>query len=195
VQHGLRLENPAIIKRRSPRFRCLGDHFRDCDLPLGKGIGQFFNILDKNLSDRCLQIVDSVLDKGVWHGSGTGFMSVVLIVDDSTMVREMISFHLKGSGFQVTEAVDGLHGMEQVQNNRPDIVITDIVMPRMNGYEFCRWIKSNPSTQTIPVIMCTTKGEEFDRYWGMKQGADAYITKPYLPNDMVNAINQLLGLP
>ena len=121
-------------------------------------------------------------------------MSMVLIVDDSAMVREMISGHLKGHGFQVREAVDGVHGMEQMQTSPPDLVITDIVMPRMNGYEFCRWIKGNAATQAIPVIMCSTKSEEFDRYWGMKQGADAYITKPYQPMDMVNAINKLLGI-
>jgi twitching motility two-component system response regulator PilH len=119
---------------------------------------------------------------------------MVLIVDDSAMVREMISDHLRGYGFQVMEAIDGVHGMEQMQAAPPDLVITDIVMPRMNGYEFCRWVKGNANTQRIPVIMCTTKGEEFDRYWGMKQGADAYITKPYQPIDMVNAINKLLGL-
>ncbi len=121
-------------------------------------------------------------------------MSMVLIVDDSAMVREMISDHLRSCGFQVMDAVDGVHGMEQVQSTPPDLIITDIVMPRMNGYEFCRWVKSNAATQKIPVIMCTTKGEEFDRYWGMKQGADAYITKPYQPMDMVNAIKRLLGL-
>jgi twitching motility two-component system response regulator PilH len=121
-------------------------------------------------------------------------MSMVLIVDDSAMVREMMSDHLRSNGFQVMEAVDGAHGVEQMQAAQPDVVITDIVMPRMNGYEFCRWVKSNAATQRIPVIMCTTKGEEFDRYWGMKQGADAYITKPYQPMEMVDAINKLLGI-
>jgi len=62
----------------------------------------------------------------------------------------------------------------------------------MNGYELCRWIKADPTTQGIPVLMCSSKSEEFDRYWGMKQGADAYMTKPFHPQDLVRAVKQLL---
>jgi twitching motility two-component system response regulator PilH len=72
------------------------------------------------------------------------------------------------------------------------LVITDVVMPRMNGYELCRWLKSDPRTHHIPVVMCSTKSEDFDRYWGMKQGADAYVTKPCPPREMMSAIHYLL---
>ena len=65
-------------------------------------------------------------------------------------------------------------------------------MPKMNGYEVCRRIKSNITTQNLPVVMCSAKGEEFDRYWGMKQGADAYIAKPFQPTELVGTIKQLL---
>ncbi|MDX2097359.1 MAG: response regulator [Leptolyngbyaceae cyanobacterium bins.59] len=119
-------------------------------------------------------------------------MSTVLVVDDSPMLREMVSDLLKKSGLTVNQASDGVDAMEKIQANPPDLVVMDIVMPRMNGYELCRWIKSNPKTQNIPVIMCTTKNEEFDRYWGMKQGGDAYITKPFHPEDMIRAVMQLL---
>lgn len=119
-------------------------------------------------------------------------MSTVLIVDDSPTVREMLSEQLKRSGLSVLEAVDGEEAMEKIRANSPDLVITDIVMPRKNGYELCRWIKNEPATKHIPVVMCTSKSEEFDVYWGMKQGADAYITKPYHPPDLLNAVKKLL---
>jgi twitching motility two-component system response regulator PilH len=119
-------------------------------------------------------------------------MSTVLIVDDSPTVREMLSEQLKRSGFNVAEAADGEEAIEKIKAILPDLVITDIVMPRKNGYELCRWIKNEPDTKNIPVVMCTSKGEEFDVYWGMKQGADAYITKPYHPPDLLAAIKRLL---
>lgn len=108
------------------------------------------------------------------------------------MVRQMVSEQLKMSGFVVVEAGDGEEAIEQIQANTPDLVVTDIVMPRKNGYELCRWIKGNPSTKHLPVVICTTKSEEFDVYWGMKQGADAYITKPYHPPDLLAAVKKLL---
>jgi twitching motility two-component system response regulator PilH len=119
-------------------------------------------------------------------------MPKVLIVDDSATVRELVSDQLRKSGFEVIEAIDGDEAIAKLQTNIPDLVITDIVMPRKNGYELTRWIKSEPSLKHIPVVMCTSKSEEFDVYWGMKQGADAYITKPYHPPDLVNAVKRLL---
>jgi twitching motility two-component system response regulator PilH len=119
-------------------------------------------------------------------------MSTIMVVDDSTMAREMISIQLKRSGFSVIEAADGAEAIEKMKAKMPDLVITDIVMPKMNGYELCRWIKNDAKVKDIPVIMCTTKSEEFDRYWGMKQGADAYITKPYHPPELIDAVKQLL---
>lgn len=140
-----------------------------------------------------MTVTDSEYTKRTPRLTGTPRdMSTVLIVDDSITVREMLSEHLRKSGFSVIEAVDGEEAVEKIKASQPDIVVTDIVMPRKNGYELCRWIKSEPSTQSLPVIMCTSKREEFDVYWGMKQGADAYITKPYHPPDLIAAINKLL---
>lgn len=119
-------------------------------------------------------------------------MSVVLVVDDSATAREMLVAELQRCGFRVIAAADGAEAMEHMQSTTPALVITDLVMPRVNGYELCRNIKSDPRTKSVPVIMCSTKAEEFDRYWGMKQGADAYITKPYQPKDMINAVKYLL---
>ncbi|MBD2325479.1 response regulator [Alkalinema sp. FACHB-956] len=119
-------------------------------------------------------------------------MGTVLVVDDSATAREMLVAELRRCGFQVGMAVDGADAKDKIQANPPMLVITDLIMPNVNGYELCRWIKNNPGTEKVPVIMCSTKSEDFDRYWGMKQGADAYITKPYQPKDMINAVKYLL---
>lgn len=119
-------------------------------------------------------------------------MSTVLIVDDSQTLRQMLSELLQGNGMNVVEATNGLEAKERIQEKAPDLVITDLIMPQMNGYELCRWIKNEPSVQKIPVLICSTKSEEFDRYWGMKQGADAYITKPFHPPELLRTVKQLL---
>jgi twitching motility two-component system response regulator PilH len=119
-------------------------------------------------------------------------MSTVLVVEDSIPQREMITDLLRGIGLEVTVASDGMEALEQIQSHRPDMVVLDIVMPRMNGYELCRRLKADPSTQSMPVVLCSSKGEEFDRYWGMKQGADAYIAKPFQPTELVGTVKQLL---
>jgi twitching motility two-component system response regulator PilH len=119
-------------------------------------------------------------------------MSTVLVVEDSPAQRAMISDLLKGSGLEVTMATDGVEALEQIVQACPDLVLLDIVMPRMNGYEVCRRLKADPKTQNVPIVMCSSKGEEFDRYWGMKQGADAYIAKPFQPTELIGTVKQLL---
>jgi twitching motility two-component system response regulator PilH len=119
-------------------------------------------------------------------------MSKILVVEDSLSQREMISELLKKSGLNVEVAGDGVEALENLKKFSPDLIVLDIVMPRMNGYELCRRIKSDPKTQDVPVVMCSSKGEEFDRYWGMKQGADAYIAKPFQPTELIGTIRQLL---
>jgi len=119
-------------------------------------------------------------------------MTTVLIVDDSQTLRQMLSDLLKEQGIQVVEATNGVEAKEKIQANYPDLVITDLIMPQMNGYELCRWIKNEPKAQNIPVLVCTTKSEDFDRYWGMRQGADAYITKPFHPPELLKTVKQLL---
>jgi len=119
-------------------------------------------------------------------------MSKILVVEDSLTQREIIIDLLKGSGLTVTVANNGVEAMEQIQLSCPDIVVLDVVMPKMNGYELCRWLKTDPKTQKIRVVMCSTKGEEFDRYWGIKQGADAYIVKPFQAKEFLVTVKQLL---
>jgi twitching motility two-component system response regulator PilH len=120
-----------------------------------------------------------------------------MVVEDSLTQREMISNLLRDSGLKVLVACDGVEAIDiiqkiQTQSQCPELVVLDIVMPRMNGYELCRRLKSDPKTQKISIVMCSSKGEEFDRYWGMKQGADAYIAKPFQPTELVGTVKQLL---
>jgi twitching motility two-component system response regulator PilH len=111
------------------------------------------------------------------------------------MFRELISDLLKKIGLTVVEACDGLEAMEKIQASCPDLVVMDIVMPRMNGYELCRWIKNDPQAQNVPVVMCSTKSEAFDVHWGKKQGGDAYIAKPFAAKELAQTVKQLLHRP
>ncbi len=104
----------------------------------------------------------------------------------------MLSDLLRQNGWDVIEAQDGMAAKMLMKDMRPDLVITDIVMPNMNGYELCRWVKTELPGGAAPVILCSTKGEDFDRHWGMRQGGDAYITKPYDPAEMIATIKGLL---
>jgi twitching motility two-component system response regulator PilH len=120
-------------------------------------------------------------------------MSTILIVDDSPMLREMISALLDKKGLTISVAKDGQEAKEKIAANPPDLVVLDVVMPNMNGYELCRWVKSEPATQDVLVILCSSKSEEFDRYWGIKQGADAYVIKPFRPGELLGTVEALLA--
>lgn len=119
-------------------------------------------------------------------------MSTVLVVEDSVAQQEMIKDLLQASGLEITIAGDGIEALRLIEGTPFDLILLDIVMPKMNGYEVCRCIKSNPKTQDLPVVICSAKGEEFDRYWGLKQGADAYIAKPFQPTELIGTVKQLL---
>ena len=119
-------------------------------------------------------------------------MSTILVVDDQHSHREMIAQLLKKSGLEVIEASGGADALEKIETQTPDLIILDIVMPGVNGFEVCRRVKMNPATSNLPVVFCSIKGEEFDRYWGLRQGADAYIAKPFEPKELIKTVKQLL---
>lgn len=120
-------------------------------------------------------------------------MNKVLIVEDSATQRQMIAEFLVGNDFRVSTARNGREALESVQECRPDLVVLDIIMPEMNGYDVCRHLKTDPLTRKIPVILCSSKSSEVDRYWGAKIGADAYIGKPFQQSELINTIQQLLA--
>lgn len=120
-------------------------------------------------------------------------MATVLVVEDQKAQREMIVALLKQDGWQVIAAEDGDEALAMVRAGQiPDLVVMDVVMPRMNGYQLVRQLRDYPQTSQIPVLMCSSKGETFDKHWGLKQGADAYIVKPFEPQDLLGTVRQLL---
>jgi twitching motility two-component system response regulator PilH len=119
-------------------------------------------------------------------------MSTILVVDDD-LTQQLIVFKiLKNIGLNVIFADDGQEALELAQRYCPNLIILDIILPKMNGYEVCRRIKSDKKTQKLAVIMCSNKTEACDRYWGIKQGADAYISKPCHPQELIKTVKYLL---
>lgn len=120
-------------------------------------------------------------------------MTTILVVEDTPSEQELISLYLRDAGYIVITANNGKDAMEKTLAQKPDVVLTDVVMPGMNGFELCRSLKKNPQTQKLPVIACTSKNQELDRLWGMKQGVDVYITKPFTREELVRAVKSVAG--
>jgi twitching motility two-component system response regulator PilH len=102
----------------------------------------------------------------------------ILIVDDSPVERHILTELLTGKGYAISIATDGTQGIEAAKRELPDLIIMDVVMPGMNGFQATRTLNRDEATRHIPVILCTTKNEETDKIWGMRQGAQGYVTKP-----------------
>ena len=112
----------------------------------------------------------------------------VLIVDDSPTDRQQLTSLLQKQGYEVTTAVDGEDALEKVAADRPPLIVLDIILPKMNGYQVLRQLKSSPETKDIKVILVSSKSQDSDRYWGLKQGADDYIAKPYPDEALLSAV-------
>ena len=116
----------------------------------------------------------------------------VLIVDDSPTEVHKLTTILNKHGYNVVVAENGEKGVKSVKSESPDLVLMDIVMPGMNGFQATRQIFKNKETSHIPVIIVTTKDQETDRMWGARQGAKAFLTKPVEERDLISAINQVM---
>lgn len=119
-------------------------------------------------------------------------ISRILVVDDSPTERFFLSELLVKNGYLVSMAESGEEAVAQAKQTLPDLIVMDVVMPGMNGYQATRMITKEDATKHIPVIMCTTKGQETDKVWGMRQGAKAYVTKPINEAELTKVINDLL---
>ena len=115
----------------------------------------------------------------------------ILIVEDNLSEMELISHYLREGGYTVINAVGDKEALNKVSEQKPDVIITDVVMPGMSGFELCRRLKTHPETEKVPVVICSSKDQEIDRLWGMKQGADAYITKPFTREQILRAIKSV----
>jgi twitching motility two-component system response regulator PilH len=103
----------------------------------------------------------------------------ILVVDDSATDTLLISNPLRAEGYDVITAKDGEEALRRLDQDRPDLVLLDVVMPGKNGFQLCRQIRSDARFGSLPVILLTSKNQEADKFWGMKQGATAYMTKPF----------------
>lgn len=115
----------------------------------------------------------------------------VLIVDDMQSQLQLISNYLERAGYTVTTAESGAAALEKVKQHRPDIVVTDLVMPELTGLELCRELKRMPETSNIPVIACTTKDRKMDKNWAKRQGVAAYVVKPCTEQELVEVVNSI----
>jgi len=115
----------------------------------------------------------------------------ILVVDDSATERHIMDGILSSNGFEVAFAEDGEKGVAQAKEIKPDLIIMDVVMPGMNGFQATRAITSDPETQHIPVIICSTKSQVTDKVWGARQGAKEYVVKPIDAAELLSKIAEL----
>lgn len=120
-------------------------------------------------------------------------MALVLIVDDSPTEVHVMRAFLEKHGFRTESAADGHEGVEKARRLKPDVVLMDVVMPGMNGFQATRELARNRETSSIPVVMVTTKGEETDKIWGMRQGAVDYLVKPVTEAQLVEKVRAALA--
>src|SRR5262245_1739500 len=117
----------------------------------------------------------------------------ILVVDDEIYIVHILDFSLGMEGYEVLTALDGEQALEKARAERPDLIVMDIMMPKLDGYETCKLLKSDDTTKGIPVILLSAKGRNVDQKSGFEVGADDYITKPFSPRKLVERINALLG--
>ncbi len=116
----------------------------------------------------------------------------ILVVDDEENIVAVVEMRLKAAGYDVITARDGRQALETLKSVHPDLIILDVMMPPPNGFQVCRQIKDDTGLRHIPVILLTAKSTDSDKFWGMESGADAYLTKPYNSQEILNKISELL---
>lgn len=121
-------------------------------------------------------------------------MARILIVDDSPTEIHILTGILQKGGHEISTAPDGEKGVAAAREIKPDLVLMDVVMPGMNGFQATRQLSRDPETASIPVIIVTTKEQETDRVWGLRQGAKDYVTKPVDEAELVTKVKAVLGI-
>jgi len=117
----------------------------------------------------------------------------ILAVDDEPHILKLVAFSLKSGGYEVLEACDGLSAIQVAIAEKPDLILMDVMMPALDGYEACRRLKADPETAGIPVIMLTAKTQASEQQAGEDSGATQYICKPFAPKDLVAQVREFLG--
>jgi len=119
-------------------------------------------------------------------------MTKILISDDERDIRELIGFTLRFAGFEVVLTADSIEALERAPLDQPDLILLDVRMPIISGYEVCRQLKENPATSAIPVVFLSAKGQEGEIKQGLESGAVEYIVKPCAPDDLTSKIKDIL---
>ena len=118
-------------------------------------------------------------------------MASVLIVEDSLTDRELLSRYLRQAGMAVTSAQSSEEALRLLQTSKPDLIVLDVVLPGQSGFEFCHDLKTTKTTRNIPIVICSTKSTEADKLWGSMLGAEAYLTKPIDPEQLIETVARL----
>ena len=119
--------------------------------------------------------------------------ATVLVVDDDPVILKLLEVNFEMEGFQVVRAADGAEGLERAREVRPDIVVLDVMMPRMTGYEVAKALREDDGTAHIPIIFVTARAQSSDVERGMELGVEDYVTKPFDPLDLIDRVNTLLA--
>jgi CheY-like chemotaxis protein len=120
-------------------------------------------------------------------------MPVILIADDSPSETALITKVVQDLGHSAFSVTDGEQALDQVAKIKPDLILLDVVMPKVDGFNTCRKLKKNPDTANIPVVMVTSKSGESDQFWAERQGANGFVTKPFTPDGLARTIRQFLS--
>ena len=116
----------------------------------------------------------------------------VLAIDDDAGIRRLVQLNLQRAGYRVSTAVDGVDALDRIQEDRPDVLVLDVTMPRLDGIELLRRLKADPDTSGIRVVMLTAKSQDADIQEGERSGADIYIPKPFSPRQLIDAVAEAL---
>jgi CheY-like chemotaxis protein len=117
----------------------------------------------------------------------------VLVVDDSWTYLTYIATILAQQGFEVITAIDGDEAIEKALRDQPNCIVLDVVLPKQSGFQVCRKLKQNPVARHIPVILISSKNTPLDRHWGIQQGADIYLEKPFTDADLLSSIQSVIA--
>ncbi|MCX7911683.1 MAG: response regulator [Dehalococcoidales bacterium] len=117
----------------------------------------------------------------------------ILIIEDDPAIARLVDYTLKRAGYEVSRAANGLEGLRKAQSEAPDLIILDVMLPGLDGFEICHRLRSDPKTTDLPILMFSAKAQEADKSTGKKVGADDYLTKPADPAEIVNRVNRLLA--
>jgi twitching motility two-component system response regulator PilH len=112
----------------------------------------------------------------------------ILVVEDSPTDMRLVTRLLEENGYSVITATDGEEAIEKAHRERPRLIVLDVILPKKNGFQVCRDLKASAETKDLPVIILTAKNQESDRFWGLKQGANEYITKPWKEEELLQAV-------